>query len=276
MATTCTIHTTSSQPLNTNHNLDTKGVPFKYSYPKVVGLLRKQLAHLNNRKSTQAFNDIDSNSSGTIDKLEFKTLMRREEFGNWELTDKAVADFFAHIDPTGSGELDYNQFLAHLRDDGATALDKDIGMGTAAQAHEALGHALYARHKSFVQAFLAIDKDRDGFISENELRTAADHAGVSLGKPELQKLVKQYDEDGDGKICEVDFKGAMREVFFPSEGKGSRWSRKRESIVEMEQAQRKQSAAQLHNSATKSSANQPTHPTTNPSNNQPRAFVDPR
>jgi Ca2+-binding EF-hand superfamily protein len=152
---------------------------FEYTYPKVVGVLRKQLGQLSRGKSQQAFDAIDRNSSGFVDKKEFSQLMRG--FGI-ELEDEAVNDFFSHIDSDGSGELDYNEFLNHLGDVGATARDADIGNGTAAQAHVALQSVLYLRHKSLAKAFLAIDRDRDGFIDEHELRSAVDHVGVSLGK----------------------------------------------------------------------------------------------
>jgi hypothetical protein len=40
---------------------------------------------------------------------------------------------------------------------------------------------------------------------------------VLITQEALRQLIKQYDQDGDGKIGEADFKHSMKEAFYPGE-----------------------------------------------------------
>ena len=50
------------------------------------------------------------------------------------------------------------------------------------------------------EIFRIFDKDNDGFITINELRTAMKSLGYETGIEELQKLIKEFDKDENGNL----------------------------------------------------------------------------
>jgi Ca2+-binding EF-hand superfamily protein len=136
----------------------------------------------------------------------------------YKLKPSDVDNFFGYIDTDGTGELDYDEFLAHIWDGGATSHFSMLNKGTAAQAMKAFQTVFYTNYKSLHDAFLHFDAGRDRFLDIKELRTMADHCGVSLRKEEVEKLMEHFDVDGDGKISFSDFGATMQETFY---GNGS-------------------------------------------------------
>jgi calmodulin len=53
------------------------------------------------------------------------------------------------------------------------------------------------------ETFELFDKDKNGYISLNELRAIMKNIGEDLSDIELENLLKEYDDDRDGRInCE--------------------------------------------------------------------------
>ena len=57
------------------------------------------------------------------------------------------------------------------------------------------------------EAFRVFDKDGDGFISAPELRYAMINLGEKLSEDEVEQMIKEADQNGDGVI---DYNGESR------------------------------------------------------------------
>merc|ERR1712046_148763 len=59
-----------------------------------------------------AFDDFDSDHSGSIDKEEMMKMVRKLHLG---FTDKDIKELMMDADPDGSGEIDFEEFKAVLK-----------------------------------------------------------------------------------------------------------------------------------------------------------------
>jgi len=56
------------------------------------------------------------------------------------------------------------------------------------------------------EAFKVFDRDNNGFISAAELRHVMTSIGEKLTDDEVDEMIREADQDGDGRIdCEMDF-----------------------------------------------------------------------
>lgn len=89
-----------------------------------------------------------------------------------------VTSIMDKIDVNGSGQIDFTEFLA------------------ASMNQATLLHA-----NSINTAFKLFDADGDGFIDRKELKLAM--GGINLSDKEWDKLIHQYDTNGDGKVVSL-------------------------------------------------------------------------
>jgi calmodulin len=59
------------------------------------------------------------------------------------------------------------------------------------------------------QAFAVFDKDGNGFISSAELRQVMANLGEALSQEEVDAMIKEADNDGDGQVNFEEFKKMM-------------------------------------------------------------------
>lgn len=59
------------------------------------------------------------------------------------------------------------------------------------------------------EAFAVFDVDKDGFITKSELRQVMNRLGENLTDEQLDAMIREADQDGDGKINEEEFKAMM-------------------------------------------------------------------
>lgn len=79
------------------------------------------------------------------------------------------------IDVNGSGEIDFTEFVV-----------------------ASMNQASLLQKKKIEKAFALFDVDGDGFIDRKELK--ASMGGINLPDKEWDKLIHQYDTNGDGKV----------------------------------------------------------------------------
>lgn len=130
----------------------------------------------------ELFKMIDTDNSGTITYEELKDGLKRVGSNLMESEIKSLMDA-ADID--NNGTIDYGEFLA-----ATLHLNK------------------MEREENLVAAFAYFDKDGSGYITIDELQQACKDFG--LGEVHLDDIIKEIDQDNDGRIDYAEFVAMMK------------------------------------------------------------------
>ncbi|KAK3211342.1 hypothetical protein Dsin_016048 [Dipteronia sinensis] len=130
----------------------------------------------------ELFKMIDTDDSGSITFDELKDGLKR--VGS-ELMESEIKDLMEAADIDNSGTIDYGEFLA-----ATVHLNK------------------LEREENLVSAFSFFDKDSSGYITIDELQQACKEFGLS--DLHLDEMIKEIDQDNDGKIDYGEFAAMMR------------------------------------------------------------------
>jgi centrin-1 len=60
-------------------------------------------------------------------------------------------------------------------------------------------------HEEITRGFSLMDKDKDGFISMQDLKTLCKEMDITLKDEELDDMIYEADSDGDGKVSKEEF-----------------------------------------------------------------------
>ena len=123
----------------------------------------------------EAFTVYDKNNDGTITTKELSTVMR--SLGQ-NPTDAEVQDIINEVDVDGSGSMEFPEFCVMM-------VKKMAESDTENEVRE---------------AYRVFDKDRDGFISRDELRMIFAALPERLSAEEIEEMLEAADEDGNGSI----------------------------------------------------------------------------
>ena len=63
--------------------------------------------------------------------------------------------------------------------------------------------------RDLINAFIILDRDKDGFLSKKELATALSQLGDGFTEKEIQEIINQVDSDSGGKINFMEFARLM-------------------------------------------------------------------
>ncbi|KAK4745053.1 hypothetical protein SAY87_011365 [Trapa incisa] len=130
----------------------------------------------------ELFRMIDTDNSGSITFEELKEGLKR--VGS-NLMESEIKDLMDAADIDNSGTIDYGEFLA-----ATLHLNK------------------MEREENLIAAFSYFDKDGSGYITIDELQHACTEFG--LGDVELEEIIKETDQDNDGRIDYGEFAAMMR------------------------------------------------------------------
>ena len=129
----------------------------------------------------EAFKEFDKDSDGHITKEELASVM--SSYGNViSSTDLDIA--LKSVDIDGNGVVDFKEFLELM--EGNTLVE-----------------SVDAEMKGLFDMF---DIDRDEFITEKEIKTVMKKLGEKVKKKQLRKMIKEADDNKDGKISFNEFK----------------------------------------------------------------------
>jgi Ca2+-binding EF-hand superfamily protein len=147
----------------------------------------------------EVFRTLDLNSDGQLTPDEIK--IGYQEFYDKELTDEEVSEIVRRVDFRKTGAIDYSEFVV------ASMFERNL-----------------LDEKRLKAAFKMFDKDRDGYIDANNLKKVLASFGDSNKEMDdyiNNKIIKEFDRDGDGKISYQDFKAMMFQTVQeqPIEGK---------------------------------------------------------
>merc|ERR1712029_807690 len=114
-------------------------------------------------------------SGGSVDSNGVKAIMRKV---GQNPSDAEVADMINQVDKDGTGSLDFPEFLMMmcLKADAENAEDE------------------------IREAFQVFDGDGNGFINRQELACVMSNLGLELTSEEVQSMIDEADQDGDGQI----------------------------------------------------------------------------
>lgn len=159
----------------------------------------------------KAFALYDRNGDGTIDIHELRAVLHAmgQHLGSREL--RALMD---RMDTDGSGAICYEEFAAVMRDDHAE-VGRPRPCPAAFHAAPALAcvtcdlalpdmrlqmQETEPEMKQMQGLFSVIDRDGSGKLSPVELQAAIKAMGVVMSRAEVEFLVTQIDNDGDGEV----------------------------------------------------------------------------
>ncbi|XP_027934543.1 calcium-dependent protein kinase 11-like [Vigna unguiculata] len=132
----------------------------------------------------ELFKVIDTDNSGTITFEELKEGLR--SMGS-NLVESEIKSLMEAADIDNSGSIDYGEFLA-----ATLHLNK------------------MEREENLVAAFSYFDKDGSGYITIDELLQATKDFG--LGDVHLDEMIREIDQDNDGRIDYSEFAAMMKRV----------------------------------------------------------------
>ncbi|MES1922360.1 calmodulin-like 3 [Bonamia ostreae] len=133
----------------------------------------------------EAFELFDKNGDGTISALELGQVLR--SLGQ-NPTESELNDMISEFDSNGKGNIDFEDFKRII------------------STHK----SEFSAKSNVKEAFKAFDKDGNGFISLEELKSAMESLGEKVTKEELQEMVKIADKNNDGKIDYEEFVEIMQ------------------------------------------------------------------
>lgn len=141
-------------------------------------LSKKEKENLSN-----IFKAFDTNGDGMLSKEEIKN--GYEKIFGQNMNDEQVDDIFKAVDIDNSGYIDYSEFVV------ATMNEKNL-----------------FSEKKIKAAFKMFDTDNSGNISKDEVKEALQKVG-NLSEQQLDEVMGQVDENGDGEISFEEFKIIM-------------------------------------------------------------------
>ncbi|KAL9233200.1 hypothetical protein vseg_008225 [Gypsophila vaccaria] len=145
----------------------------------------------------RVFDMFDQNGDGRITTGELTTSLRN--MGIF-IPDTDLAQMVSHIDVNGDGCVDGLEFESLY----TLIMEKDDDHHDENDDHD------------IREAFNVFDKNGDGFISVEELRSVLDSLGLSQGRnlEDCKLMIRKVDVDGDGRVNFVEFKKMMKHGAF--------------------------------------------------------------
>lgn len=195
------------------------------SAEQINTLLKNKLAQ-RSKNLTDAFRKLDRSNTGFLTADDFELTLRNF---NIRLNRSTLAAVVAKYDINGDGYVSYQEFTTVMSGGKPSAKLKAapavLGAGGATAVERAetnLRRVMYAATTSLTQAFLHINRNRNGFVDPAELARIFKQANIQLTPEELKAILKHYDTNGDGKISIYELAKALQADVQRFEGHAAR------------------------------------------------------
>lgn len=144
-----------------------------------------ELSEEQRQEIREAFDQCDSDGSGSIDAKELKIALRALGF---EISRDEIRELIQKHSSSTEPTIDFSQFT------------------------EIIGQKLFNRDPlvEIRKAFNLFDKDKNGKISLKDLKTATAELGENFTDEELREMIREADRDFDGEINEAEFIEVMK------------------------------------------------------------------
>jgi centrin-1 len=133
----------------------------------------------------EAFDQFDTDGSGSIDPQELRMAMRALGF---DVTREEMREMITKTVGPNCPTLDFAQFFEMMAQ---KILERDP-------------------LKEMLKAFELFDKDHNGSISLRDLKSATIELGENLTDDELREMIKEADRDLDGEVGQLEFIDVMK------------------------------------------------------------------
>ncbi|VAI15838.1 unnamed protein product [Triticum turgidum subsp. durum] len=127
-----------------------------------------------------------------------------------ELSQEQIQEFreaFKLFDKDGDGTITTKELGTVMRSLGQHPTEDELKDFLGLVARQMRGDA--EAEEELHEAFRVFDKDNNGFISLDELRTVMKNLGEKLSEDELNEMLQEADADGDGQINYKEFAKVM-------------------------------------------------------------------
>lgn len=159
----------------------------------LLGAIRQLVCHVKRcgLSLPQLFAQIDTDSGGTIDTVEFR--MGVTKIG-LRFDDQQIAALMAHIDQDGDGELTSQEFCKEIEQ----FIEAQDSTGPAILSK--LCHYLAETHQTAEELFTKLDTDGTGALDAKELHAALAEIGINVSLRAAKAAMLEFDLDGDGQL----------------------------------------------------------------------------
>merc|ERR1711910_33993 len=136
---------------------------------------KRDMDQLLNAEFKEAFDEFDTDKSGTISPEELLGVLRAM---GQNPTEDELLNLVLEVDIDGNGTIEFEGFLTMMKKKASEA-DEEADLR---------------------EAFKIFDRDKDGYISMKELKKVCSMLGTMLTKEELDEFMAEADKDGNGKL----------------------------------------------------------------------------
>ncbi|THD22149.1 Calmodulin striated muscle [Fasciola hepatica] len=153
-----------------------EGENYGWDMVRIGRLTRAQLVDIRG-----AFHFFDTNGDGVITTEELATTM---QYLGLQASNNDLLNMMRQADEDGNGCIDFKEF---------------VRMMTEYYSQLTKSTDIYKR------VFAEFDNNGDGFIDLQELKRIMSSVGESLTESDLDEMIKEADQDGDGKVSFQEF-----------------------------------------------------------------------
>ncbi|XP_055611571.1 calcium-binding protein E63-1 isoform X2 [Uranotaenia lowii] len=149
-----------------------------------------------------AFDLLDRDQDGHVTPEELQFMLRNLGI---HVRDELIDDLLREASRTGSGLIDETEFLQWVARIQAIKEESSNSSSSSSSSHGTTTAADDDLTQDLVAAFRVFDRDGNGYITRDELKSAMDMIGENVTEMQLNEMLELADADKDGRINYEEF-----------------------------------------------------------------------